>query len=491
MEKIISRGKSFYDTHGRERIFNGINVVDKEPYKPGKDSVAFADDLSWIDEFAKRGFNIIRLGTTWGVIEPSPGEYNEPALASIVKILDRCAEKGIYAFLDMHQDLYSSEINGSGDGAPKWAVLTDNLKAKPHKFVWAEPYFWGKACHRAFDNFWANKEVGGKGLLDHFADMWAHVAGTVKDHPALFGFDFLNEPFPGKDGGKVFKKLVANVVKTTLTDKRIDKLGMISDALSGKKRHKVLERYDGEILKKVGEPAHALIAEFDTKRYMPFINKTAAVVRKVTDNGIIFVGNCYYSNLGIPCSNTPVMVGGQSEEKQCFSPHGYDFAVDTPLYKYALNSRVQAIFDEHKRTQERLNVPVIVGEWGGMSDGTDWFPHVKYILDMFDKNKWSNTYWTYFDGLLNMPIMEDVLCRPYPRAVTGNITGYSYDREQDIFNLSFEQEREFDVPTEIYLHKQAAAIEADGRYEIEKSGENSAVLKVFTKPGSHTFKVTF
>ncbi len=300
MDKIISRNKAFYDEYGRERIFNGINVVDKEPYRFGKDSHSNAEDLSWVDEFAKRGFNIIRLGTTWSVMEPSPGKYNETAIASLIKIMNCCAEKGIYVFIDMHQDLYSSEIDAAGDGAPRWAVLTDEYKAKPYRFVWAEAYFWGRACHRAFDNFWMNKKVNGKGLQDYYTDMWAHLAAAVKDHPALFGFDLMNEPFPGKDGGKIFRKLIASVAKVTLTDKRIDKRGMLADSLDSEKRYKLLDRYDGDILKKVGKAAQDLIIRFDTQRYMPFINKTSAAIRRVTDNGFLFVDNCYYSNLGIP-----------------------------------------------------------------------------------------------------------------------------------------------------------------------------------------------
>lgn len=491
MDRITTRNKSFYDGYGRERIFHGINVVDKEPYSEGKDSIAFADDLSWVEELRKRGFNIIRLGTTWSVMEPSPGIYNDAAISSIVRIMDCCAEFGIYVFIDMHQDLYSSEIDAAGDGAPGWAVLTDGKRAKPHKFVWAEPYFWGGACHRAFNNFWSNKRVGGKGLLDYYADMWSHVADAVKDHPALFGFDFLNEPFPGKDGGKVFRRLIANVAKVTLTDRRIDRAGMLRDALSGKNRHKVLERYDGDILKKVGQSAHDLIVDFDTRKYMPFINRTAAAVRNVTGNGILFVDNCYYSNLGIPCSNTPVMVNGRREEKQCFSPHGYDFSVDTPIYKYALNSRVRHIFDEHRRTQERLNVPVIVGEWGGMSEGTEWFPHVEFILDLFDKYKWSNTYWAYSDGIFDMPVMEEVLCRSYPRAVTGNIESYTHDRKNNVFTLSYTQESEYDVPTEIFIHRPAASVETDGEFDIEAVGDKTGVVKIKTEPGRHTVIIKF
>ncbi len=490
MDKIVSKGKTFVDSHGRERIFNGINIVDKEPFKFGKTSQCYANELNIIDEFYERGFNMVRLGITWSAVEPEPGEYNEELIDSLVKILDRCEQKGIYAFIDMHQDLYSAGIDGVGDGAPRWAIMTDGRPAIPHKFVWAEPYFWGPACHRAFDNFWNNTPYRGKGLLDYYADMWKHLASRLKDHPALFGFDLLNEPFPGTDGGRIFRKLVASVVKVTLTDKRIDRKKLISDALSKDTRMKVFDQYNGEILQTIGNSSKKLLAKFDTLKYTPFINKVAAAIRTATDNGVIFVDNCYYSNLGIPCSNVPVMVGGRRETNQCFTPHGYDFMVDTPLYKYASNYRIKTIFDEHKRTQERMNVPVIVGEWGGFSEGVDWFPHVRFVLNMFDSNKWSNTYWAYFNGLLDAPVMS-VLTRPYPRAVTGAIDSYSYDCENDVFILSYTQDRAYDVPTEIFAHKPIDRVETDGKWSSSPVGDTSSVVSVTTDTGTHTVKIYF
>ncbi|NHB85500.1 hypothetical protein G7085_15165 [Tessaracoccus sp. HDW20] len=55
------------------------------------------------------------------------------------------------------------------------------------------------ALHEALDAFWANAPgPGGIGLQDRFAAMWAHVAARVAGHPALLGYDLLNEPAPGR-----------------------------------------------------------------------------------------------------------------------------------------------------------------------------------------------------------------------------------------------------------------------------------------------------
>ena len=221
MEKIFTENKSLVDSYGRERIFFGVNLCDKGQYseKDNKRHYIYDWDDSIFENFKKRGFNVIRLGITWDAVEPEKGKYNEEYIESVRKTLDKCEKAGIYAYVDMHQDLYSGYGDGPGDGAPAWATYTDKYKYKNPRLVWAESYFISKATHRAFDNFWDNNY----GVQDDYIKMWKHIAEKLKDHPALLGFDVMNEPFMGKDGGKIFIKVIASLVKTTITDKRISK----------------------------------------------------------------------------------------------------------------------------------------------------------------------------------------------------------------------------------------------------------------------------
>ena len=168
MDTIRVQDMKFVDSHGRERIFTGMNVCDKTTYTPGFKANEHSKDLFWVDEFRKNGFNIIRLGMTWSVVEPEKGKYNEEYLNSIEKIMDYCHENGIYVYLDMHQDLYSPK-SGDGDGAPDWATLCEPYTFKKPKFVWAEGYFWGKAVHKAFDNFFPHQSHRRKTMrLKHY-----------------------------------------------------------------------------------------------------------------------------------------------------------------------------------------------------------------------------------------------------------------------------------------------------------------------------------
>ena len=122
MERIVTEQKRFVDAYGRERIFYGINIVDKR--KNSEDNkFGFKIDDDFLTQMTERGLNIIRLGTTWSMIEPEPNKYNDEYLDDMERILDLCEAHGVYVFLDMHQDLYSPKCYG--DGAPDWATITD------------------------------------------------------------------------------------------------------------------------------------------------------------------------------------------------------------------------------------------------------------------------------------------------------------------------------------------------------------------------------
>ena len=488
MDKIFSKDKRFVDSHGRERIFFGMNVTDKQPFGCGKTSHAFTKDF--VKGFSEYGFNTVRLGFTWSAVEPSPGCYNTALLDSIKEIIRECEKYDIFVFLDIHQDLYSDVIDKAGDGAPPWAVFTDGKKVVPHRFVWADRYFFGSACHKAFDNFWNNRKVTDKGITDCFADMWSFLAKYFSDCPNVFGFDMLNEPFPGTDGGKIFRKVIGKLVGTTLFDKRIKKSKLISSLFKKNAIVPILEQYTGELFLKITGAGNGILASFDKNKYSPFLNKVSSAVRNVTDDGILFIEGNYYSNIGMLSGTDPITVNGKRDANQCYSPHGYDFFVDTDLYKYASDSRVGAIFARHKITQDRLNVPVLVGEWGGSSSGTEWLSHLEFLLDLFDSYRWSSTYWT-FSSFESQGHVCDILRRPRPVAVTGVINSYRYDRENDTFTLDFTQDEDFSVPTEIYCHKKVKEVVTDGEYEFVPLCESSGKLLLKTAKGNHCVTVKF
>lgn len=471
MEKISVKGTAFVDEAGRERVFNGVNLVFKGAYdeKTGKmDYYAVNWDEEMFQNLAEKGINLIRFGLVWKAIEPHPGKYNEEYLDFMEKYFDLCGKYGIYVYLDMHQDCYH--------GMPDWATVTDSYKRRKPKFIWAEGYFIDKAVHRAFDNFWANTPVYGKGLQDYFADTWKHVAKRFKNKKNLFGFDILNEPFPGTDGGKVFKKIISSGVKTILSDK-VNKTKAIKNIIKGDTATEALAVIDDkEIFRAITSGGDLLIKNFDVDKYYPFLQKVASAIREVTKKGIIIMEASYWSNISIPCS-TPRLkyANGTVEENLAFAPHGYDLTVDTPMTNTASNKRVDTIFDEHKRTQERLGVPLIVGEWGGMVPGGEEYPHLEYLLEKFDNNHWSQTYWCFWKELMDEKIMQ-IIARPYPVAVPGIISKYEFNRKNNTFTLKFTTESSTRKKVEIYSPKAPVEIASNGKASYEHINDSDSVM---------------
>ncbi len=484
MNKIRASGKVLVDDKGRERIFHGVNFVDKSDYIFGKQKVQDLDE-EMIKKIAANGVNLIRLGFTWAKIEPAPDAYNDEYLERLAETLDLLEKYNIYAFLDMHQDLYSSTTNS--DGAPAWAVLLDGIPVKPTKFVWAEGYFWGKACHRAFDNFWSNKKVKGKGLQDYYADCWAHIVEKLGDKPAVIGYDVMNEPFPGSPGGKVFKRIVAGAVKTILFDPEVKRTDLIKELFDKEDPiGKVLTHIDYAPFHRVTKSSEGIVRDFDVKVYAPFVSKVATKIREHSDK-LVLMNNCYYSNLGIPFCAPPVTVNDKRDENQVFAPHAYDLMVDTPSYKFAHNGRVAGIFGEHRNSQDRLDVPVIVGEWGSFGDDTDdWLPHIQHLFEVFEGYKWSHTYWCYIEGFFENRLMK-VFRRPFPKAVAGKIDSYHYDLKEEVFTLSFTQDEDDYDETVIGTPFEVESVTVDGKEKKVNVKNNEFVIK--TKPGKHTVVV--
>jgi len=473
MDPITVQGRRFVDPQGRERVFHGINFPMGKTDPPTLDEPFFAKSQAL-------GFNMLRLGPCWSKLEPEyPGHYDEDVLKIMDDIFGMAAKYGIYVFLDMHQDLWSDFGVGVGDGAPVWATRDDGYGYTKPKKIWAEGYFWGKGVHRAFDHFWNNDPVYGRGLQEHYADLWRMLARRYADHPAFFGFDFMNEPHPGTPGGKIFRALVANVAREMarlpaahyarfLKDLREKGIGPALDILTPEVMHKVTRKVEG------------LMRKFDKERYEPFIARMTAAVREITPKGVIMMEQCYFSNTGIPFgADFP-----PGETQPCFSPHAYDFFVDSPLYDFSNNARVGFIFGEGLRAQKRLHVPVLAGEWGSTGSMPDkkgdfeWFRHIEYIMDLFDSWGWSNTYWAYWHGLYDYGNFMAVLGRPYPVAINGTLEKFKVRPSAKICTLWYTPSpAPLAQPTEIFLPNGFESVDAGEGAKVSMEGN---LLRVYT-----------
>eukprot|EP00729_Bicosta_minor_P008698 gene8698-2097_t len=187
--------RQFYDEAGRARLFHGGNRVPKA-------SPWYFDDMLQSDgeagQMEELGFNVVRLGFMWSGYNPAPGVFNASYITVIKSIVAKLNAHGVYALLDLHQDIMSSKFC-LYDGVPLWVV--DKSTAK-HAFPWPlkgncsrdwEDNAFAEASEQAYQDLYDNHE----GMLDDLASFWAHAASVFKDTPGILGYEIMNEPFPG------------------------------------------------------------------------------------------------------------------------------------------------------------------------------------------------------------------------------------------------------------------------------------------------------
>lgn len=401
----------FLDRAGDEVRLRGVNIISKNAatrYKSEHTEEDFARLREW-------GMNCVRLGILWDGVEPAPGEYDESYLDYVAMRVEQAARHGLYVFLDMHQDLYSVKYS---DGAPAWATLDGGM---PHVTgsVWSDSYLLSPAVQTAFDNFWANAPgPGGVGIQDRYAAMWAHVAKRFADTPSVIGYDLMNEPFPGS----VVKQLPAAISKSRLATLLEERLGEGFEPASlseqwydpeGRSRITALFN-DMEVYKAFTDAQDELNRHFEQESLMPMYRRVATAIRAVDSDGILFLETSYLCNAGVRSGIEPIVLNGVRDSQQAFAPHGYDIVVDTPDLAKSNPERLAYIFRRHAETAARLEMPILVGEWGAFgSAGPEVRAAVQQVIAQLDEYQCSDTYWDYGHYLLDADY-RDLLRREPP-----------------------------------------------------------------------------
>jgi len=447
---ITASGRRFIDTEGREILLHGVNVVDKSPER---------NYLSWHSEadFARLrdwGMNVIRLGIIWDGLEPEPGVYDDAYLAAMDQRVAWAANHGLYVFLDMHQDLYSVLYS---DGAPEWATLTDDQPHIDRGDVWSDAYLTSPAIQRAFENFWANAPASdGLGIQDHYAAAWRHVAERYADHPAVIGYDLMNEPFPGTAilrGQSLMIGKAAELLRARLGDTAPTAGEIIAMWLNADERGQLMQYMDDlDFYRQIVDASAAAYEEFEKTHLMGMYQRVTDAIREVDTNHIIFMEANYASNMGLYSHIQPLMgPDGRRDAQQAYAPHGYDIVVDTPQLARASNARVEFIFTRHRETAERLDMPMLVGEWGAFGGhGADVVPAAWGVVDVFETLGCSDTYWEYgkyLPGAAYLPALQ----RAVPVRLAGTLVAYDNDLIAGSFTCTWLEDPNITAPTILYI----------------------------------------
>lgn len=254
---IHKDGSSLKDAQGRFVLLRGFNFGARSKHPPflpimpqnvqTLDATQFHSELAAVtpqlDLMQQTGVNVVRLLVMWKALEPAPGNPGQlqpdaiQYLQFLKEIMDALFARGIYVFLDFHQDIAHERFGG--DGFPDWAMAVDqNGLPKPAGFTnssWGLLYFdltskdpnWNLltlAMQEIFlrynfhvrstlSSFWLNSLTNFPNLANfpvrtHLEKTIGQVANFFKDHPGILGYEPFNEPMPVGLGNSHFERTV-------------------------------------------------------------------------------------------------------------------------------------------------------------------------------------------------------------------------------------------------------------------------------------------
>jgi endoglycosylceramidase len=428
------------DAQGRALILHGLNVSGSSKYYPDRVGWTTRDDIlrmsgSW-------GFNFARMLVLWDGIEPEEGVFDEAYLDRIAERLDWYQEAGIYVVLDMHQDLYS--IYFGGDGAPLWAIEDNGLQHE-NKDPWYMNYL-DPAVMAAFGNFWDYKNPKYSYLQEHYTMAVMKIVERFKDHPAVIGYDLMNEPFSGY--------------------------------------HRPL-MFEPQVLK-------------------PFYERLAAAIRTAdNDNWVFFEPMAFLNNQGLPSMLGVVKDTRPEGPMLAYFPHLYTIDLDV-AGKYSGSQGWIRLWESNRRAEiKKQDAPMLIGELGVMSTVQGADEYLKDSMAMADRSTSGWAYWSYDAGSMGVVNGDgseqekmNILVRVYPRAVAGNPVSYVYNPDARTFRLVF-KETGISAPTEIYIPAKRFFSEGFKLTVSDPAGSWSSewdaeleVLKVYTDPGQAAHTIT-
>lgn len=189
---VMAKNGRFFDTDDGEIILRGVNIGgnSKVPdFLP-------LNDLSDLNPLPAWGINVIRLLFTWEAYEPEEGNFDEEYLAELTRIADAAGDLGIRVIIDIHQDGYTRFLaNGCGDGFPQWTIPSNLTLDTPDNgeacAAWPVLVLGDPDVHSAFSEFFADTF----GVRTQYLQLMESLASHFSTHPAVIGYDLLNEPW--------------------------------------------------------------------------------------------------------------------------------------------------------------------------------------------------------------------------------------------------------------------------------------------------------
>ena len=473
-------GPYLYDSHGRVVLMHGVNVVYKHaPYiaypDPGEpwnfdatDAAKMQHSVSTSCGSASSGRRSSRdrAGPTSprsAPREPRATPTNgtravaERYLSHVAATVKLLARYGIYTLLDMHQDVYNQ--NFRGEGAPNWAVCTNNVPIVPKGGRWSNNYS-NPTLQTAVEHFWSNDVVGN--LQGNYDLVWKTVAQYFKNDPWVIGYDPYNEPFSTE---------TQTASESTFT-------GQLECFYIGKAHAAFLANGAGALTCPAGDPDNGVIPTIQSvdSHHLTFVEpdiywvtggNVPSQLGPLPFKRIVF-------NFHVYCGDRSPVTGNPTDLLKCLQSEE-TAASEQDITRLSMSSAYQsagpAIFMSEFGATTSVALAGFDVEWAGL-----------------DQLGWIYWAWKYYDdptgssaeGLVQpdgsySPVVT-VLSRTYPQAVAGDPNSVIFNPFTGAFNMVY-------APTEAAHGVTTIAIAASQHYP---NGWCSAVKggRITSKPGA-------
>ncbi|WP_415947461.1 cellulase family glycosylhydrolase [Streptomyces sp. KLOTTS4A1] len=367
------------DDRGRVLTLRGWNVEDKT--NRGDKALSAITEQHFRDLRAQ-GFNFARLLVFWDDLEPRRGQYSERYLRKIERILDWARHHDIHVLIDAHQDVFGPAFDHRG--IPEWATRTDGLPFTPHPEDWFSEYF-EPAVQRAFTHLYEDAD-----LQRAQAAMWRVLAARLGDHPAVLGYDLINEPM-------------------------------------------------GEI--RPGEDLPTAARRIESEQVTPMYRRLARAIRTVDRDSWLFV-----EPTPIVGEAVPTGLGEVRDPKVVYAPHFYNTAMEAGQDYDPSAGWIEAYEAAIVQYPTRYRVPVVVGEWGPLNNS---LPNMgRFYADALDSlnrysSGWAGYVWCYgggycaVDGEGRFRTNKEQTASPYAPAVAGRVRTDHWQPDTSVYRLDY------------------------------------------------------
>ncbi|MEU8617033.1 cellulase family glycosylhydrolase [Streptomyces sp. NPDC048623] len=413
------------DARGRTLTLRGWNLADKS--HRGDQALSGITEKHFRDMRAQ-GFGFARLLVFWDDLEPTPGRYSQDYLRKIERVLDWAEKYDVKVVLDAHQDVFGPAFGSRG--IPEWATRTDGLPFTPHPDDWFSQYF-EPAVQRAFTHLYEDAD-----LQRAQARMWRVLAERFRDHPAVLGYDPINEPM-------------------------------------------------GEM--REGEDLPTAARRIEREQLTPMYNRLADAIRAADRDGWVFVEPTPIVGEGVPTG-----LGRIDDPKIVYAPHFYNTGMEAGADYDPSAGWIESYEAAVTQYPKEYKVPVVVGEWGPLNNSLPnmnrFYREAMASLGRYGSG-WAGWEWCYgggycaVDGDGSFRTNKELTAEPYAEAVAGTVRASSYDSAAGVYRLEYDAGRRGSRVTELSLPPGAWQVATRGRAIVLRPSLGRAL--VLATPGAH------